>query len=185
MPTVMTHAVLPLVLGTALGRRAVPPRLLLAGAIAAVLPDADVAAFGLGIAYADDFGHRGASHSLLFAAGIALCGALLATPLRTTRWRAAAWLFASAASHPLLDALTNGGLGVALWWPWMDTRWFAPWRPIAVSPIGAHFFSGRGLAVLVSEARWVWLPTVLAALAVVAARPRRLPATGPRPHRAP
>ena len=30
--------------------------------------------------------------------------------------------------------------------------------PIAVSPIGARFFSARGVAVLWSELKWVWLP---------------------------
>ena len=42
-------------------------------------------------------------------------------------------------SHPLLDALTTGGLGVALWWPWSDVRIFAPLRLIPVSPIGVGF----------------------------------------------
>lgn len=79
-------------------------------------------------------------------------------------------MFACTASHPLLDALTNGGLGVALFWPWSDARLFAPWRPIAVSPIGAGFFGSRGLAVLGSELRWVWLPTLGAALLIAAIR---------------
>jgi inner membrane protein len=82
-------------------------------------------------------------------------------------------LFACTASHPLLDALTNGGLGVALFWPWSDARLFAPWRPIAVSPIGAGFFSARGLAVLGSDLRWVWLPTLGAALTIAAIRARK------------
>jgi inner membrane protein len=58
------------------------------------------------------------------------------------------------ASHGLLDALTDGGLGAALLWPFSDERFFAPWRPLPVAPIGARFWSGRGLAVLAVELCW-------------------------------
>ncbi|SFK42495.1 metal-dependent hydrolase [Lysobacter sp. cf310] len=163
MPTVISHAVVPLALGWALGPRRIDRRLLVAGALAAMLPDADVVAFKLGIAYADDFGHRGASHSFVFAAAVGALAALASRWLRTPPLWAALWLAACVASHPVLDAFTDGGLGVALWWPWSDARIFAPWRPIEVSPIGAGFFSLRGLHVLWSEIQWVWLPTLLSA----------------------
>ena len=45
------------------------------------------------------------------------------------------------ASHALLDTLTDGGLGAALLWPFNFTRYFAPWRPIPVAPIGLDFLS--------------------------------------------
>lgn len=177
MPTIFTHVAIPLAAGLALGRRTLSPRLIAAGAFASILPDFDTVAFKLGIAYADQFGHRGASHSLAIALAVGLFGAMVAPWLRTTRWRALWFLTACTASHPLLDALTNGGLGVALLWPWSDTRHFAPWRPIAVSPIGAGFFSARGLAVLWSELQWVWLPALGIAVALRGARRW----TGPRP----
>jgi hypothetical protein len=44
------------------------------------------------------------------------------------------------------------GLGVALLWPWSNYRFFAPWRPIPVAPIGAALFSARGLEVMLTEA---------------------------------
>lgn len=141
-----------------------------AGAFAAVLPDLDVIAFRLGIPYADDFGHRGASHSLLFAACVGVVGAWFARRLHGRRGPAFLWLTACGMSHPLLDALTNGGLGVALLWPWQDTRFFAPWRPILVSPIGSDFLSARGLAVLWSEARWVGLPALALAACITVFR---------------
>lgn len=172
MPTIFTHAVVPLALGLALGRKAISPRLIAAGMFVAMAPDFDTAAFKLGIAYADQFGHRGASHSLLFALIVGLFGAVVAPWLRTTRWCAFLWLACCTASHPLLDALTNGGLGVALLWPWSHDRIFAPWRPIAVSPIGAGFFSARGLAVMWSEVQWVWLPILGVALAIWGLRRR-------------
>jgi inner membrane protein len=117
----------------------------------------------LGIDYADVLGHRGASHSLFTAA---LVAALATAALRPARLGLAfAFLFASMASHGVLDAFTNGGLGPALFWPVDEARHFAPVRPIRVSPIGAGFFSARGISVLLSEMRWVWLPTIgLAAL---------------------
>ena len=158
MTTLISHPLPVLALGLALGPRLIPPRLLLAGLLFSLLPDADVLAFKFGIAYADAFGHRGASHSLLFAGVLAMLGALLHRPLRSQPVQAAAWLFVCAISHALLDAMTSGGLGVALLWPWNEQRYFAPWRPILVSPFANGFFSARGMATLVSELRWVWLP---------------------------
>jgi inner membrane protein len=48
--------------------------------------------------------------------------------------------------------LTSGGLGIALFAPFDNTRYFYSFTPIKVSPIGVEaFFSARGLAVLKSE----------------------------------
>jgi len=158
MPSVFTHAAVPLALWCASERGRVSARLLGAGVAAAMLPDADVLAFALHIPYADAFGHRGASHSLLFAAVLGLVACALSPWLRASRVQAAAFVSACALSHPLLDAFTSGGLGVALWWPWSEQRLFAPWRPIRVSPFANNFFSARGLQTVLSELRWVWLP---------------------------
>lgn len=170
MPTIITHAVVPLALGLGLGSKIVPVRLLAAGAIAAMLPDADVAAFKFGIAYADAFGHRGASHSLLFAVLLGVAAALLHRPLRARPWTAFWFIAVAVASHPLLDMLTDGGLGVALLWPWSDARHFAPWRMVEVSPFAHNFFSARGVEVLLSELRWVWLPVVAGGLVLAGIR---------------
>ncbi|WP_414612231.1 metal-dependent hydrolase, partial [Stenotrophomonas muris] len=78
MPSIITHAAVPLALWCAADRGRIPPRLLVAGVIAAMLPDADVLAFALHIPYADAFGHRGASHSLLFAGLLAALAAAFA-----------------------------------------------------------------------------------------------------------
>lgn len=164
MPTIFTHALIPLAAGLALGRRTLSPHLVAAGMFAAIAPDFDSIAFKLGIAYADQFGHRGASHSIAFAIALGVLAALCAPWLRTTRMKAFVFIAACTASHPLLDAFTDGGLGVALLWPWSHERLFAPWRPIEVSPIGAGFFSLRGLEVLWSELKWVVLPTLLLAV---------------------
>ncbi|MDR0481518.1 MAG: metal-dependent hydrolase [Gallionellaceae bacterium] len=166
MPTIFTHAAVPLMLGAAVGRRRVSAPLLVAGAVAAMLPDADVLGFALHVPYASAFGHRGATHSLAFALLLAVVAALCCRWLRTTPWRGAVFVGLAALSHPLLDACTNGGLGVGLWWPFSNARWFAPFHPIAVSPIGAGFFSARGWRVMQSELLWVWLPAAVAAVCV-------------------
>jgi inner membrane protein len=115
------------------------------------LPDADVIGFGLGVRYADEWGHRGATHSLAFslAIGVAIgaLGPLFRLPVVRTGLMATLIL----ASHPLLDTLTNGGLGCALFWPFDLTRYFAPWTPIPVSPIGLGLFSPYGLFVVMAE----------------------------------
>jgi inner membrane protein len=54
-------------------------------------------------------------------------------------------------SHPLLDTLTDGGLGCALLWPFSNERFFAPWTPLPVAPIGRNFLSAEGVRVAVTE----------------------------------
>ncbi|QUL37045.1 metal-dependent hydrolase [Erythrobacter sp. JK5] len=168
MPTIFTHAVVPMAIAVAAGGGRISPRLAIAGAMFAILPDADVIGFGLGIDYADPWGHRGATHSLAFAA---LCAAALALVWKEARsLTGLAFLFLAMASHGLLDTLTSGGLGSALWWPFHQARIFAPATPIRVSPIGLSFFSPRGLVTIVSELVWVWLPCSALALAGWGAR---------------
>lgn len=174
MPTILAHAAVPLAIGLGLGSARIPPRLLVAGIAAAMLPDLDVLGMRLGIPYEDAFGHRGASHALAAAALLAVAGAMLLRDTRLSLPVAFLFLFAAGASHGLLDMLTDGGHGVALLWPASDARLFAPWRPIEVSPLRLSRFLGpEGLAVLASEALWVWAPSTLAAVALAAWRRRK------------
>jgi len=129
-----------------------------------MLPDLDVVAFSLGIAYGNILGHRGITHSLAFALVLSAAVAAIACrppALQAMRLRVWLFLFAATASHGLLDAFTDGGRGIALLAPFSAARWFFPWRPIEVSPIGAAFFSQWGLDVLRSELIWIWLPCAL------------------------
>lgn len=151
MPTILTH---PAVALPFLGR--VPRRVLFLGILGSILPDADVAAFVFGIPYEHTFGHRGFTHSIVFA----LLFSSLATLLVRGRWKTFAFLFLCTMSHGVLDALTNGGLGIAFFSPFSNERYFFPWTPIRVSPLGAGFFSERGMATLGSELLWVWAPSV-------------------------
>ena len=141
-----------------------------------MLPDIDVIGFSFGIQYGDMFGHRGFTHSLFFAAliGLVAANALTRSSSKTNSlgvggWQLGigalwAWFAAVTMSHGVLDAMTNGGRGIAFFAPFSNHRYFFPWRPIQVSPIGAGFFSARGLSVLVSEARWIWLPSAIIAV---------------------
>ncbi len=134
------------------------------GVLCAVLPDIDVIGFAYGIQYGDLWGHRGLTHSLAFAA--LLSAGLVAVCYRresdSVRAGMGLYLFLCAASHGILDALTDGGLGVAFFSPFDPTRYFFPFRPVAVSPIGIHeFFNEQGLYVLASEAKWIWLPAAV------------------------
>lgn len=88
-----------------------------------------------------------------------------------SRARAFWFLFLATASHALLDAMTNGGLGVEVFWPFETQRYFLPFRPLQVSPIGVSaFLSERGLAVLRSELVWLWLPAAMFAGVCLARR---------------
>src|SRR5919106_6577196 len=66
-----------------------------------MLPDADVVALAFGVAYEDAWGHRGATHSLVFAALIGAAAAMTAPRFGLRRLKT--WVLASlvVASHPL------------------------------------------------------------------------------------
>ena len=166
MPTVLSHAAF----GAALYvpfRNRVPRHFALVGALAAVVPDLDVIGFRFGIDYADLLGHRGLSHSLVFAATFAAAIVFIAGRSLPVRARFPTWLYLAVAiaSHGIFDALTDGGLGVALLAPFSNARFFFPWQPIEVSPLGlSRIFSARGVEVLRSELVWVGVPALAVAL---------------------
>jgi inner membrane protein len=116
-----------------------------------LLPDADVIGFTFGVQYGDPWGHRGATHSLPFSATLGLAIGLAARWFNRPVGRTAAFASVILASHAVLDTMTDGGLGCALLWPFDLTRYFAPWRPIPVAPIGLSFFSSYGGFVLLTE----------------------------------
>ncbi len=168
MATAFSHAVAALSLGTWFRRSGIPTRVWIAAVVCSLIPDVDVIGFRFGIRYSDFWGHRGFTHSLLFAAVIA--GAATAVVSRREiagirRLPLLAYLFLATASHGLLDAMTNGGLGVAFFSPFDNGRYFLPWRPIQVSPVSVgRFFTPRAWAILASEFLWIWIPAGLVAI---------------------
>lgn len=174
MPTPVTHAVAALAIGGPWYRGEIPKRIWVAAATCSAIPDLDAIGFRFGIRYQDFWGHRGFTHSIIFAA---LLAAALTLVLRHTRGIARLslffYLFVATASHGLLDAMTNGGLGVAFFSPFDNRRYFLPWRPIRVSPIAvSRFFNLRAVGILETELIWIWLPSAIFALAVFLFRRR-------------
>jgi inner membrane protein len=169
MPTIVSHAAVPLALGIGLGRRRIPPPLLVVGIVASMLPDADVIFFRFGATYDQPLSHRGFSHSIAFAI---VLGLLAAAAFRRSLPALSAFAFiaASAASHGLLDMLTNGGHGIAILWPLTDQRYFFDWRPIRVAPLDLSRFPARAAAIVTTETLWIWLPAIALALVLRAWR---------------
>jgi inner membrane protein len=163
MPSVPTHLLVGAALGQGAARRARTEwKFWILALVCSALPDVDVLGFHLGIHYGDLWGHRGLTHSILFAVGVGVVAGMSLGGGWAQRVGNCVLLFVVTASHGFLDAMTNGGLGVAFFSPFDRTRYFLPWRPILVSPIGLdRFLSARGLSVLMNEIVIVWLPMIL------------------------
>ena len=180
VPTILSHAVF----GAALYapfRTRLPRHFAVLGAAAAVIPDFDVVSFRFGVDYADMLGHRGLSHSLAFAALFA-AGIVFLSRSLPARARFVAWLYLALAmaSHGLFDGFTDGGLGVAFLAPFSNARFFFPWQPIEVSPLGlSRILSARGVEVLMSELLWVGLPSL--GIALLGLATTQSPAASSRP----
>jgi len=159
MSSILSHAIVPLAISPLFPADALPPFIVLAGTVCANAPDVDVVGFLSGVRYGDLLGHRGLTHSVFFAVALSAVLTYLLWPMHLGV--AFLFLFLSTLSHPLLDAMTDGGLGIAFFSPFSNRRYFFPVRPIAVPPIGIRaFFSKRGWQGMKSEACWIWLPSI-------------------------
>ena len=178
MATALSHAVAALGIAPCFYRRDIPTRVWIAGILCSVVPDLDVIGFRFGVHYGDFWGHRGFTHSLVFAA--LLAGTVVAVLRRTENVAPLSlfcYLFLATASHGLLDSMTNGGLGVAFFSPFNNQRYFLPWRPIRVSPIAiSRFFTPHVFAILHTELLWIWVPSFVFGSVVLATRWKRISA---------
>lgn len=164
MASPLTHAVVAVTLAGGYRMSPLSSRYVLLGIACAEIPDLDVMGFWLGVPYESLFGHRGFTHSILFA---------LLMSWALGRW-ACGWgglrggllwsyLFLTTLSHGVLDALTDGGLGIASFAPFDQARYFFPFHPVKVTPLEPdHALGQAGVAVLVSEA--IWIPCGLLAV---------------------
>jgi inner membrane protein len=161
MPSAFSHAIVAIAIGRVFEPKQTPWWYWALGAGLSAAPDLDVIGFHYGIHYGDVMGHRGFTHSLFFAALLAgLVTMAFIGQSRISCWRLFFYFFLATASHGILDAMTNGGLGVAFFSPFSNGRYFFSFRPIKVSPIGVgRFFSAKGLAIIRSEAIWLWIPS--------------------------
>jgi inner membrane protein len=170
MPTIITHGVVALALSAKTrGIRELDRKLLLITCIiCSMLPDLDYFGFKMSIQYNSLFGHRGFTHSFFFAAIVALIASWLlhrkAQESLLSFSKLFLLLFVVTSSHALLDAMTDGGEGVAFFSPFSNHRYFFLYRPIMVSPLGIEsFFRGwHGLLVLFDEFLLVICPITAA-----------------------
>lgn len=134
--------------------------LVLLAILSSILPDLDVVAFSLNIPYGHALGHRGFTHSIVFAVLWALV--LMFTLGRNNKLIWFLVIFLSTISHGILDAMTSGGKGVGFLIPFNNNRFFFPFRNIKVSPIGVgNFFSEWGIRVILSELKYIMIPCAL------------------------
>jgi inner membrane protein len=162
----------------AYGKSEQSERLYKTAVVLSVLPDADVFGFKLGISYGAFLGHRGFFHSLCFALLMAIaCGLRLSRgrqDFAKSWWRYVLFFGPVGASHGILDALTNGGMGIALLAPFDNQRYFFPWTPIPVAPIGlGDILNDGGWLVILYEIFYLWLPMALILLVLHFIRRRR------------
>ena len=176
MASAFTHAAVAGAIGAAFHRPEWSARVWVLGAACSIVPDADIIGVPLGISFGSVLGHRGLSHSLFFAAALAAAVVALGSrhmPDSVSRARLSLYFFLATASHGVLDALTNGGPGIAFFAPLDNARYFFPVRPLVVSPLGIRpFFSEWGLRVIESELVWIWLPALIFTALVAIARRR-------------
>ncbi len=161
MPTIFSHAIFAAATGKAAVSKSVSVWFWILTALCAIVPDFDVVGFSFGINYGSMFGHRGFTHSIVFALLFGSFVAFLVNKFLNTGFSIfllIIYFSLATFSHPFFDMFTDGGLGVALFAPFSGERYFFPWRPIQVSPIGLEFFSERGISVILSEIVWVWIP---------------------------
>lgn len=134
--------------------------LLVLAIFSTILPDFDVVGFRMGIPYEAPLGHRGFTHSILFA--ILWAFLLMIVFGKQNKWVWFIVIFLSTVSHGILDAMTSGGEGVGFFIPFNNERFFFQFRGIEVSPMGIRsFFSEWGLKVLFSEFKYILIPCFL------------------------
>ncbi len=174
MASIFGHALTAVAIGNSFSKNSTSTKFWVLGILCAIIPDADVIGFSFGIEYGSFWGHRGFSHSILFAflLGIFITAIFYKDHFLSKKGALYILFFTlCTASHGILDAMTTGGLGIAFFSPFDDVRYFFPWRPIKVSPIGIErFFSERGFRVIMSELIWIAIPSFIYILSVTLLR---------------
>jgi len=128
--------------------------------VSSILPDIDVLTFHFGFPYEAPLGHRGFTHSILFAVIWAVTLMFIFGKAHKRLFFLV--IFFCTVSHGILDAMTTGGRGVGFFIPFDNERYFLPLRMIKVSPLNiSHFFSEWGWQVILSELKFVAIPCVI------------------------
>jgi inner membrane protein len=165
MPSIFAHAVAGAALGSAFAPARATRRVWIAAALCAALPDIDALGRPFGnLRYEAVFGgHRGLTHSVAFAAFLAVLitwGFFRQSQWNRVRPRLWATFFIATVSHGVLDGLSIIGNGVAFWAPFSWTHYEFIWQPlgeIGPGPRGPE----RVLAIVGNELLWVGLPALI------------------------
>ena len=113
--------------------------------------------------YGSLWGHRGWTHSFLFALAVgAVAAGLTFRYFRVSFWDLLGFYFVITASHGILDAFTNGGYGIPFFWP-LHAQRYGPYGPIHVQDIGFEIPDPRTSRAIRTELLYVWLPTTVVA----------------------
>src|SRR5262249_13612910 len=119
------------------------------------------------------WGHRGISHTPLFALVFATLLVWLAFRSADRETRTRVWIafFLATVSHGLIDALSLRGPGIPFFFPFSTVRYHFPWRPIRPAPHGPGIIAML-LRSIRTELLWIWLPSAIL-LALTALRRHR------------
>lgn len=167
MPSTLSHAAVAIAAGAVLSPRPAPKHFWLVSIACAVIADVDLALFLCGVPYDHFFGHRGFFHSIFFGLLVSIAATKYVSSVGEgfpeARVRYFTLFFLLFVSHGLLDALSNGSIGVALFSPFDPTRYFFPSRPISMIRIKV-FLTAGSFAAIRSELLCVWMPSFLVVL---------------------
>jgi inner membrane protein len=170
MPTPITHIIASLPMNSTVMRKTNIRKILFWSFVVAIVPDIDLFGNFFNVSINNIFGHRGFTHSLLFAFLLAtLISLIFWREFKTDRKR---WLLIFfnflmvALMHPFLDACTDRNYGVALFSPFSNHRYSLPWAPINDKALGIwnYYFLGwweifkvEAVIIIVAIAyTWLW-----------------------------
>lgn len=178
MPSLPGHAFAGLAITALFHRDRLPRRTWALAAACAVAPDLDWFVSLGGLHRGHFLNHRGVSHSLFVALGLATLAFLAGYRKELRRFAVWLCLAVAALSHGLLDACTSGGVGVALFMPFSDTRWACVWQPGSVAPLPFWREMVPGfLGSLAWECVWIGAPALgVLAVARLGRQVRMVPA---------
>ena len=165
MSTAISHAFVALMLGKIWTEKARPLKFWILSIACSIMPDIDSIGFFLGIKYNAVMGHRGFCHSLLFAIIFSFFVVSLAfkdiEKFSKLWWAFIFYFFLVTASHGFIDAMTDGGLGVAFFSPFDVSRFFLPWRPLKAPSLNIAKLGSTFTLVLIREVVFIWIPMIL------------------------
>ena len=162
MASLFTHAFIGIALAAVAAPRVGFRKSMALGVVCAVVPDADMLGYYVGVPYRSLLGHRGLTHSFTIALAwtLLLAWLLRRDPLSLGEksWRGV-YFFLCTVSHGILDGFTTGNHGVAFFAPFDNSRHVLPGNVIPISPLGVqNFFTPYGWEVIQAEFLIVWLP---------------------------